>query len=136
MLLSSKWEQKEIAFSIDFQEHDITGNEELLKHVWLNLIDNAVKFSPHGGIVEITVADYSDFSEVSVINQGIEIPPEQRTKIFNKFYQADESHSTQGNGVGLAVVKKVVDLHKGKVTVFSENGITKFSVRLPKYPAH
>ena len=132
LLLSSKWEKKEIEFSIDFQEHDITGNEELLKHVWINLIDNAVKFSPRNGNVTVSIADYIGFVEVSIINKGIEIAPEHQQKIFNKFYQADESHSTQGNGVGLAIVKKVVDLHEGMVTVHSENGVTMFSVRLPK----
>lgn len=132
LLLSSKWEKKEIEFSIDLQEHDIAGNEELLKHVWINLIDNAIKFSPQNGTVEITIADYIGFVEVSVINQGIEIAPENQQKIFNKFYQADESHATQGNGIGLAIVKKVVDLHGGTITVHSENGVTMFSVRLPK----
>ena len=131
LLLSRSWEEKEIGFSIDIQERDITGSEELLKHVWLNLIDNAIKFSPHGGTVEITIGDHGGFVEVSVINQGAEIPPEQRQKIFRKFYQADESHATQGNGVGLAIVKKVVDLHKGQVTVKCENGLTAFSVKLP-----
>lgn len=132
LLLSSKWEKREIEFSLDFQEHNVTGNEELLKHVWINLIDNAVKFSPRNGTVEITIADYIGFIEVSIINSGIEIAPENQRKIFNKFYQADESHATQGNGVGLAIVKKVVDLHEGTVTVRSENGVTMFSVRLPK----
>ncbi len=132
LLLSSKWEKKEIEFLLDFQEHDVTGNEELLKHVWLNLIDNAVKFSPQNGTVEVVIADYIGFVEVSVINKGIAIAPEDQKKIFNKFYQADESHSTQGNGVGLAIVKKVVDLHEGIVTVHSESGVTMFSVRLPK----
>lgn len=132
LLLSSKWEKKDIEFSLDFHEHNITGNEELLKHVWINLIDNAIKFSPEGGIVDISIADYLGFVEVSVMNRGVEIPRENLQKIFNKFYQADESHATEGNGVGLAVVKKVIDLHEGSVTVQSENGITMFSVRLPK----
>ncbi len=132
LLLGSKWEKKEIEFALDFQEHTITGNEDLLQHVWLNLIDNAIKFSPQKGTVELTIAEYLDFVEVSVINTGIEIPPEQQKKIFNKFYQADESHAAQGNGVGLAVVKKIVDLHSGTVTVQSGNGVTVFSVRLPK----
>ncbi len=136
LLLRSKWEAKEIEFSLELEERDIIGSEELLQHVWLNLVDNAIKFSPDRGSIEITLQEYPDFTEVSVANTGIEIPPEKQQKIFNKFYQADESHAAQGNGIGLAVVKKIIDLHKGSVTVRSENGATVFSVRLPKSDPH
>lgn len=131
LLLSSKWEKKEIEFSVDFQEHDVTGSAELLKHVWINLIDNAVKFSSHGGMVEITITEERDWVEVAVTNTGIAIAPEKQRKIFQKFYQADESHSTQGSGVGLAIVKKVVELHRGSVSVRCADGLTTFCVRLP-----
>ena len=70
---------------------------------------------------------------VKISNMGSEIPPEKREKIFNKFYQADESHATSGNGIGLAIVKRVVDLHGGSVEVTCENGMTTFSVTLPKH---
>jgi len=136
LLLRSKWEAKEIEFSLELEERDIIGSEELLQHVWLNLVDNAIKFSPDHGSIEIALQEYPDFTEVSVANTGIEIPPEKLQKIFNKFYQADESHAAQGNGIGLAVVKKIIDLHKGSVTVRSENGTTVFSVRLPKSDQH
>ena len=66
-----------------------------------------------------------------VTNTGKDIPVEKQKKIFNKFYQVDESHSTTGNGIGLAVVKSVVTLHKGEVDLVSDNGITTFIVRLP-----
>lgn len=132
LLLSSKWEKKEIEFSVDFQEHDVTGNAELLKHVWINLIDNAVKFSPQKGTVEITIAEERDRVKVAVTNTGVAIAPEKQRKIFQKFYQADESHSTQGSGVGLAIVKKVVDLHRGSVSVRCAEGLTTFCVCLPK----
>ena len=69
---------------------------------------------------------------MKVSNTGSEIPLEKQKKIFNKFYQADESHATQGNGIGLAIVKRVVELHKGSVEVQSEHGITTFTVILPK----
>ena len=70
-----------------------------------------------------------DFQEY---NRGTEIPEESLNRIFNKFYQADESHSSEGNGIGLAIVKKVVELHSGEISVRSENGRTTFTVRLPK----
>ena len=132
LLLSSSWERKDISFALDFPECQVNANEELLKHVWLNLIDNAIKFSPDKATVIIKISDYLGFIEVSITNSGPDIPKDRQQKIFTKFYQADESHATQGNGVGLAIVKKVVELHKGSVAVQSEKGVTSFSVRLPK----
>jgi signal transduction histidine kinase len=130
--LEGKWTKKHIEFNIDFDEHKIMGNKDMLKQVWLNLIDNAVKFSPEYGTVEVGVADMGETLSVSVLNYGVEIPIEQREKIFKKFYQADESHTSEGNGIGLALVKNVTDLHGGTVTVDSENETTKFTVELPK----
>lgn len=132
LLLEGKWKTKEIDFSIEFDEHMIIGNQELLKHVWINLLDNAIKFSPEGGTVDVTIREQADALAVTIANRGSEIPKEQLSKIFHKFYQADESHSTEGNGIGLALVKKITQLHKGNVTVSSENGVTVFTVALPK----
>ena len=131
LLLEHKWAPKELEWKLDFGEHEIWGNEELLKQVWINLIDNAVKFSAHGDIVEIRLAQKEQEIRVSVINSGPEIPAEAREKIFNKFYQADESHSSEGNGVGLAIVKRVAQLHGGRALVRSQGGITEFTVELP-----
>lgn len=130
--LEGKWAKKDIDFNLEFDEYSITADKDMLKHVWINLIDNAVKFSPDKGTVEISVKDNENTYEVSVSNEGAEITPEQQTKIFNKFYQADESHASEGNGIGLALVKSVVGLHKGEVGVSSENGRTTFTVILPK----
>ena len=132
MLLEGKWKSKEIDFSIEFDEHMIMGNQELLKHVWINLLDNAIKFSPDGGTVAVTIREHTVALAITVTNHGSEIPKEQLSKIFHKFYQADESHSTEGNGIGLALVKKITELHEGEVSVTSENGITAFTVVLPK----
>ncbi len=130
--LEGKWSKKNIDFNLDFDEYMIEGNKDLLKHVWINLIDNAVKFSPPGGMVEVGIREVGAFTEVSVSNSGPEIAPEQRKKIFNKFYQADESHASEGNGIGLALVKSVTELHGGSVSVQCENGKTCFTVRLPQ----
>ena len=104
----------------------------MLKQVWINLIDNAVKFVPRCGTVELEVLDEGENLCVKVSNTGSEIPPEKQEKIFAKFYQADESHATQGNGIGLAIVKGIVELHHGKINVNSGNGMTTFTVVLPK----
>ena len=130
LLLENRWMRKKIEFSLEFEEYEIDANEELLKQVWINLIDNAIKFSPEYGMIVIKIKESGDDYRVSVGNAGIEIPRESQSKIFNKFYQADESHASEGNGVGLAIVKKIIDLHKGEVCVNSENGITVFEVTL------
>lgn len=132
LMLEHKWTRKNVEFGIYFEEHMITASEELLRHVWVNLIDNAVKFSPENGLVEIYVKEQDDRLRVSILNQGSEISPEQQKKIFNKFYQADESHASEGNGIGLALVKKAVELHHGEVLVECGGGSTTFTVILPK----
>ncbi|MBQ8850049.1 MAG: HAMP domain-containing histidine kinase [Clostridia bacterium] len=130
LLLENKWTQKEIELSLDFEELSIEGNEELLKQVWINLTDNAIKFSPVGGTVAIELEADGESVTVSVKNSG-EIGESDRKKIWNKFYQADKSHTTEGNGIGLAIVKRIVELHGGAVGVESENGKVCFSVTLP-----
>ena len=132
LILEDKWTKKKIELKLEFGEYNISGNSELLKQVWINLIDNAVKYSPDYGTVEIIIAESSEFMTVSVINYGSEIAAENLDKIFNKFYQEDESHSSEGNGVGLAIVKKITELHSGTVTVQSANEQTVFTVKIPK----
>ncbi len=132
LVLEPKWSAKGIVLDMDLDEHIIEGDEELLEEVWINLIDNAVKFSPDGGRVEISVADQGDSLEIRVSNEGEEIPEEKRTRLFAKFYQADEAHATQGSGIGLAIVSRVLELHHAKVTVLCDYGRIIFVVTLPK----
>lgn len=132
LLLEEKWTSKNIDLQLDFDEFMIEANEEMLKQVWINLIDNAVKFVPRCGTVELEISEAGDKLCVKIRNTGSEIPYDKQDKIFNKFYQADESHATQGNGIGLAIVKRIVELHNGRVSVSSGNGITSFVVVLPK----
>lgn len=132
LLLEEKWMGKNVDLQLDFDEHIIEANEEFLRQVWINLIDNAVKFVPRCGTVEIEVLAQGENLCVRVSNTGSEIPPDKQGKIFNKFYQADESHATQGNGVGLAIVKSIVELHHGSIGVSSGNMVTTFTVTLPK----
>lgn len=132
LLLENKWAKKNLEFRLMFDEHMIYANEELLKQVWINLLDNAVKFTPDYQVIEIQITEKDGCYTVAVLNTGSEILPEHQKKIFNKFYQADESHAAQGNGVGLAIVKRITELHGGKVGVCSENNVTVFTVELPK----
>lgn len=132
LLLEEKWTTKNIDLQLDFDEFMIEANEEMLKQVWINLIDNAVKFVPRCGTVELDIVAVGDNFCIKISNTGSEIPSEKQDKIFTKFYQADESHSTLGNGIGLAIVKSIVNLHKGNISVNSGNDITTFTVVLPK----
>lgn len=132
LLLENKWTKKNMIPELDFGEHMINANEELLKQVWINLIDNAIKFGDEGTSFNISITETENRILVSVADTGIEIPAEFKDKIFRKFYQVDESHSSEGNGIGLAVVKGIVKLHDGDITVSSGNHKTVFTVSLPK----
>ena len=100
--------------------------------MFINLLDNAIKFSPENETVSVEIADEGTVVSVNIKNGGKGIPKENQSKIFNKFYQADESHATKGNGIGLAIVKKIVTLHNGHIGVKSKEGETVFTVKLPK----
>ena len=130
LLLENKWSQKDIELSLDFEEIKIEGNEELLKQVWINLTDNAIKFSPVGGAVTFEM-DQDDESVTVCIKNAGDISDADRRKIWNKFYQSDKSHTTEGNGIGLAIVKRIVELHGGDVDVESKDGEVCFYVTLP-----
>ena len=131
LMLENKWTKKQLDLELPSQEFYLKGNEELLKQAWINLLDNAIKFSGEGGTVGVDIRSEDGVVTTSVYNYGEEIPPDAREKIFHKFYQADESHAAEGNGVGLAVVKKIVDLHQGSISVDCQDGKTTFTVTLP-----
>ena len=97
-----------------------------------NLLDNAIKFSPDGGEVTVDINENEVDYDVSIKNIG-QIPLENQQKIWNKFYQADESHASEGNGIGLAIVKKIVELHNGDVSVQCDGETVCFTVKLPKH---
>ena len=133
LLLERKWAKKNLQWQLDLGEYRITANEELLKQVWINLLDNAIKFSPEDGTVAVRITAQDGKYAVSVRNAGATLPPQEQEKIFRKFYQADASHSSEGNGIGLAIVKRVTELHRGTVTVRSGNDETTFTVTLPEH---
>lgn len=132
LLLADKWTAKDLNIDLGFDECLVRANYELLKQVWINLLDNAVKFSPQNGTVTVEMTETDRSVTVTVTNSGRDIPPESLAHIFNKFYQADESHSSEGNGIGLAIVKRVCELHGGSVDACSDGGLTTFTVALPR----
>ena len=132
LLLEKKWTEKGLEPELVFDEYEIEADEALLKQVWLNLIDNAVKFSEPGCAFRISIEKKENEIHVHVANTGPDIPAQSLPYIFDKFYQADESHSGKGNGIGLAVVKRIVNLHGGEVGVQSGGGKTVFTVTIPQ----
>ncbi|MDD2959831.1 MAG: HAMP domain-containing sensor histidine kinase [Lachnospiraceae bacterium] len=132
LLLEKKWTAKRIELHADFEEYEITANEEMMKQVWINLLDNAVKFCDEGGQIEVNVYHGDGILYAEVVNTGKEIPEEEEKRIFQKFFQGDTSHASEGNGIGLAIVKRVLLLHGGKIMVDSENGRTAFKVGIPQ----
>ena len=131
LLLERKWSKKNLSPSLEFEEYIISANEDMLKQVWLNLIDNAIKFSEPEKELKITAETMFEELFVSIENSGPEIPKSDYEAIFNKFYQCDKSRSTDGNGIGLSIVKHIVNLHGGEIMVNSKNGKTVFTVSIP-----
>jgi signal transduction histidine kinase len=132
LLSQNRWTEKNLKFEINFEEHFCEGNEELLKQVWINLIDNAIKFSPNDGRVSLDIKEKPECIEIIIANQGEEFTEEMKKHVFRKFYQGDQSHASEGNGIGLAIVKRVLELHHGSVVVSCANGMIIFNVKLPK----
>ena len=117
------WERKHLEIETDIEENvRIRSDAELLSLVWNNLISNAVKFTPKGGAVGVTLKTEGNQVIVQVRDTGCGMKPEVGQHIFEKFYQGDTSHATQGNGLGLALVKRVVDIFSGEISVQSIYG--------------
>lgn len=132
LLLESKWSEKQITFDIDMDEILINADESLLKQAWVNLLDNAIKFSPAEGCIIITLHPHNENVIFSVEDYGPGMDKKTEKFIFDKFYQGDSSHHMEGNGLGLPLVKKIIELHKGTISVKSETGRgSAFIVELP-----
>ena len=131
-MLDGKWTSKNISVSLTAPELFITANEDMLKQVWLNLLDNAMKFSDKNGKVEITAQKSETGYIFTFANQGTPIPPEAQTHIFDKFFQGDKSHTEKGNGLGLSIAARIVDLHGGTIKLQkSDQTQTIFIVTIP-----
>ena len=119
----SSWESKEIEIETDIQSDVfIKSDEEKLALVWNNLFSNAIKFTDNGGKIKVSLKDNGDSVTVTVSDNGIGMNAETGKRIFEKFYQGDTSRATKGNGLGLALVKRVVDILNGDITVESAPG--------------
>lgn len=128
----SVWEKSGIEIDTDMEENvTVFEDRELLALVWNNLLSNAFKFTPRGGTVSVRLTSDETYATVCVCDTGCGMTAEVGAHIFEKFYQGDTSHATQGNGLGLSLVKRVTEILKGEISVESAVGVgTTFTVKI------
>ena len=132
LMQEKQWSKKNIELDLQLDEIKYYSNEEMVFHIWQNLISNAIKFTPENGKISIKCYGDTHNITVKVTDNGIGMSDATMRHIFDKFYQGDTSHTAIGNGLGLPLAKRVVDLLKGKISVKSQTGKgTTFIVRLP-----
>ena len=132
-VLEPKWREKNLKVDISLNNIYFEGDENLLFQVWMNLIDNAIKFSNKNGKIEIKIEEIKENIEVEIKDNGIGMKKEDIEKIYSRFYQVDKSHSGEGSGLGLSIVKRIIELSSGAIDIKSEkNKGTKILIKLPK----
>ena len=133
IMLENKWKEKNIEINIELDEFLIESNEEMLMSVWTNILSNSIKFTEDKGHINVKLVSHGEYAEVTIDDDGIGIAQEDLEKIFDRFYQVDNSHKVEGNGLGLALVKKIIDKTKGSISVYSEIDTgTTFVIKLNK----
>lgn len=133
LLLEKQWTAKDISFDIDMQEIQYTTNAEMLSQVWVNIIGNAIKFSPEGSSIRVKLFKEGDVITAEITDRGIGMDQQTISHIFERFYQGDRAHASEGNGLGLPLVKRIVELCNGNIRVESQYGKgTNFIVTLPQ----
>ncbi|MDD6800766.1 MAG: HAMP domain-containing sensor histidine kinase [Firmicutes bacterium] len=120
--LEPAWEKKNIEFDVEMESVEYVGNENMMRHIWDNLIGNAVKFNPEFGLVRIRLAKQDIKLVFTVEDNGPGISDEAKKHIFDKFYQGDSSHKEEGNGLGLALVKKILSVSNGEISAENIDG--------------
>lgn len=122
IVLEPEYSKKKIDLSCNLEEVTYFGNEDIMNHLWMNLINNAIKYTPDGGEIAINLREYSKTIIFTVRDTGIGMNEEEVKQIFNKFYQVDKSKTTKGLGLGLTIASRIVQLVEGKIKVESEPG--------------
>lgn len=133
LLVENRWKKKQMAYEISLDKATCFGNEALLFQLWINLIDNAIKFSEEGSQLRISMEKKDAYLRIIIEDHGQGIPPEELENVFTKFYKGDRSRHSDGNGLGLSIVKQIIELHKGSIEVSSTPGEgSTFIVTLPQ----
>ena len=131
-VLEPKWSEKNLKINVNLEECIFLGDEDLLFQVWMNLLENAIKFSNQGEKIDIKLWREENNINVSIKDHGIGMADDELEKIFERFYQIDKSHSGEGSGLGLAIVKRIIELSEGEIKFESiENKGTTVIVKLP-----
>ena len=131
-MLEPDWSRKNLYLDVDLSETVYYGNRDLLMHVWMNILSNAVKFTPDGGSIGVTLETVNNCAVCKISDSGIGMDETELRHVFDKFYQADTSRKGEGNGLGLTLAARVVKLCGGTVSVQSESGKgSSFTVTLP-----
>ena len=120
--LEPAWEKKDIEFDVELDRVEYVGTENMMHHIWDNLIEIAIKFNPQYGLIRIRLKKQADDVVFTVEDSGPGISDDAKKHIFDKFYQADSSHKEEGNGLGLALVKKILSVSNGEIFVENING--------------
>ena len=129
--LESAWVQKDIELDVELDRVSYLGNEQMMRHVWDNLISNAVKFSPQGGVVTLRLTKKARKLIFTIEDQGPGLSDDAQKHIFDKFYQEDSSHKQEGSGLGLALAKRILTIEKGQITAENiHEGGCRFTVTL------
>jgi signal transduction histidine kinase len=122
LLLEKQWTNKDLEIEPELDEVEYYGNADVLSQLWVNLLSNAIKFTPKGGKIVVRLTQDSEYVKIMIRDNGMGMSPETLQHIFEKFYQGDRSHSVEGNGLGLALVKRIVELCNGNISIESEEG--------------
>ena len=131
VLMEPRWMKKENEFDVDLESIEYTGNENLLTHVWENLLENAIKYGPQQGLIRMKLTQNNNVITFTIDDEGPGISAEAKKHIFDRFYQADASRRSEGNGLGLALVDRILKLMNGTISVenLPEKGC-RFTVQL------
>ena len=131
-VLEPKWKEKNIKFNVSLKEQEFLGEKDLMYQVWMNIIENSIKFSKQDGQIDVKMKTNQDSIIVEIKDYGIGMEEEEAKKIFDRFYQVDKSHTKPGAGLGMTIAKRIVELSDGKIEVKSKlNESTTFVVTLP-----
>ena len=120
LILEKQWSEKALELVLEFDEIELDSNEELVKQIWVNVLLNAINYSELGGILKVECRHDGDYAKVRIRDYGAGMPDKVRERIFEKFYQGDASHGASGNGLGMSIVKRIVDLCDGKIIIKSQ----------------
>lgn len=120
LILENEWHMKNLELDLQMDEVEFHGDEELIQQIWINLLSNAIKFSNDNGYLQVVLQSHEEYVQVTIKDEGSGMSEAVQSRIFEKFYQGDSAHKTEGNGLGLPIVKRIVELCGGTIEMASE----------------